>query len=557
MKKLLYSSLVILGTLLGSCSDDYLETKPENSPSPSDLFATVENAQYAINGLGRLHSNQFISTQGFSGEGGMIVWYGEFPGNDMNHNRHNSTWYNYANLNYAQSSTSTHSLYPWLYNYKIIANANEIINNIDGAVGDQASKDFLKAQAIVYRANAYLWLVQVYSKRWCDSNGGQTRGVVLRTGHEPDDLECATLAESYQFIYDDLDEAVRLFTSSGKDRPSGAENIWLPNLNVAHAVYARAALCREDWKKANDEAEAARKGFSLMTSTEYRAGFNAANQEWIWMAYNDNTQTLSYYGPFAYLASNSAATVTRSYGNVISNDLINQIPEEDSRRWLYGLAKDGDKNTVNQTTGRVTKGGLYDRYTKGEYYDRYCHTAAMSYYLNAVMKFQIAGGVADGCMVLYRAAEMYYTQAEALYELGRETDARNLLIDAVKPYQPNYTCTKSGTELRDEIRLYRRFDLLGEGHNFFDFKRWKLPVVRKTWAEGGTWPAVFAGDGHGEGATGGNFGPNDKNNWCFYIPSREIMYNKYVVWEKEPDNWAKGKEQAAGTSGDNEGKKEE
>lgn len=532
--------------MLTGCSENYLELAPQVDPTPELLMSTIETAKYAINGLGRLQTTQFMSNQGYSGEGGMVVWYGELPGNDLVHNRWNSTWYNYANFNNQQRTTTNISAYAWIYNYKMIANANVIINNIDNADGlgkedADETKQFIKAQALTYRANAYLWLVQSYSKRWCDSNNGQSRGVVLRlTGEEPDDLECSTVAETYAQIYSDLDQAISLFTESGKDRDSGADNVWQPNLNVAHAVYARAALAREDWSNANSHAEQASKGFPLMTSDDYRAGFNTANSEWIWMVYNDMQQTLSYYGPFAYLASNSTASVTRGYGNIINKQLIDLIPEDDTRRWLYGIPQEGDENKINTSSkpGNITAGALLDRY-KDEYYDRYNHENTMTYYAYAVMKFLRAEGIADGCFVLYRTAEMNYTRAEALYELGREDEARAILIESVKPYQENYNCTLSGEALRDEIRLYRRFDLLGEGHNFYDFKRWKLPISRKDWDNGGTWPTVFCGDGT-DGGSGGNFGPNDKNNWCVAIPDEELNFNKYVNYGLEPANWTKG-----------------
>lgn len=530
--------------MLTGCSENYLELAPETQPTPELLMSTIDNAKYAINGLGRLMSEQYIGTQGFSGEGGMIVWYGEFPGNDMIHNRYNSTWYNYANLNYSQRVDHTASAYAWIYNYKMIANANVIINNVDNATGEEKVEEtikFIKAQALTFRANAYLWLVQTYSKRWCDSNNGQSRGVVIRLGDEPDDLECSTVAETYAQIYSDLELAIKLFQESGMDRGSNSDDVWEPNEAVAHAVFARAALTREDWSTANTQAELACKDFPLMTSDEYRAGFNTANSEWIWMLFSDTTQTLSYYTPFAYLATNATGSVTRGYGNVISNKLVEQIPEEDTRLWLYGIPQEGDNNTINtsSTPGRITKGGLFDRY-QNEYYDRYSHDPEMTrYFAYAVMKFLKKEGIAEGCFVLYRSAEMYYTRAEALYELGRQDEARAILIEAVKPYQENYDCTLTGEALRDEIRLYRRFDLLGEGHNFYDFKRWKLPVTRSSWADGGTWPDVFCGDGH-NGGTGGNFGPNDKNNWCFVIPEEELNFNKCVNYGKEPDNWTKG-----------------
>lgn len=530
--------------MMSSCSDNYLQLAPESKQTPDALFATTEAASYAINGLGRLQSAQYFSYQGMNGEGTLCTWYGEQPGQDVSVNRWNSTWYDYANLNYvAIGGSYWQVIYPWVYCYKIIANANLIIQNVDNATGEESEKEFIKAQALVYRAHAYAYLVKLYSKRWCDSKNGATRGVPLRlTGEEGDDLECATLGETYEQIYKDLDDAISLFTESGKDRPSGEENVWLPNIDVAHAVYSRAALNREDWSTCVEHSEAARRNYTLMDSETYRAGFNTPNKEWIWEAFNDNTQPLHYYGPHAYMASNGVASVTRTYGPVISKELVEQIPENDTRLWLYGIPREDDNNVVSTSAtsypGQVKSGGLYDRY-QNEYYDRFNHDKAMVYYLYQIMKFQVVDGTSNGCWVLYRAAEMYYNEAESLMNLGREGEAKELLNAAVAPYQDDYSCDNlSGEALMDEIKLYRRFDLLGEGHSWYDCKRWNIPMQRKSWEEGGSFPRVYCGTGE----TGGNYSPTDKNNWCHMIPDNETKYNKYINYGVEPDNWTKGSE---------------
>lgn len=55
-----------------------------------------------------------------------------------------------------------------------------IIAHVDAAVGSDADKQFIKAQALTFRAYAYSQLIQLYSYRWADTNGGATNGVILR-----------------------------------------------------------------------------------------------------------------------------------------------------------------------------------------------------------------------------------------------------------------------------------------------------------------------------------------------------------------------------------------
>lgn len=118
-----------------------------------------------------------------------------------------------------------------------------------------------------------------------------------------------------------------------------------------------------------------------------------------------------------------------------------------------------------------------------------------------------------------RAEEMCLIEAEAACELGDEGTAKSCLMEIQGLRIPGYTCDKSGTALRDEIRLARRIELWGEGFNWFDFKRWNIDIKRRAWVENdptsGNWTTEFAHDT-----------PADCNNgWCMLIPYSEFAFN--------------------------------
>ena len=193
-------------------------------------------------------------------------------------------WQNLAKGNYFTSSTNSNIHVTWYYYYKLIRNANQILDNCKTGlanVAEQRKWDYIKAQALVYRAYSYTMLSQLYSRRWTDADGLQ-RGLVLRTTVNNDEMPCSTMAETFELIYHDLDEAISLFTSCGYDRPVDVDKRWMANLDVAHAVYSRAALIRNDWQTVITHSQEARRNYSIMTPDEYKAGFNTANQEWIW-----------------------------------------------------------------------------------------------------------------------------------------------------------------------------------------------------------------------------------------------------------------------------------
>lgn len=192
MKKILYTLGIIV--LLASCAGDYLDTAPQSSTGTTTIFETTENAKLAINGICRLMVTQYLSSQGFNGEGTIKTWYGNYPGNHFQ--KSNLTgWSSIINSLYHERNTSTYCYYPWFYYYKLIGNANAIIVNIDAASGSAAEKAFIKAQALTFRAYSYTMLSQLYCHRWCDSNNGTSRGLPLRIDQSTGELECSTLAE--------------------------------------------------------------------------------------------------------------------------------------------------------------------------------------------------------------------------------------------------------------------------------------------------------------------------------------------------------------------------
>lgn len=507
---------------LASCSEDYLETAPEDSTATSTILGSTDNAKMAINGICRLMTHQYLGSQGFNGEGTIKTWYGNYPGNDFQ--KSNLTgWASIINGTYHLRTDSSYDYYPWYYYYMIIGNANGVICNIDAATGAQEDKDFYKAQALVFRAYAYSQLVQLYCVRWADSNNGSADGLVLRLDQSTGAISRSSMSKTYQQIYADLDEAISLFNTCGLDR--GKDEFYKPNINVAYAVKARTALCREDWATAASCAQAARKDYSIMSNAEYLSGGYTPNDEWIWGVYEASDQTLYYYSYYAYQGSNSSASICRSYPCAISKELIDQIPETDVRRSLFGiptaeemaeLDKNG-KECISQSNGASTTGAFFKRMKADHAADLYS-TSLIFAYMQFKQRCEFTPG--GGSFSLFRAAEMCYIEAEADCHLNKEGDAQQLLFKLTSPRDAAYTMSKkTGADLLAEVKLYRRFDLWGEGFDWFDYKRWNEPIVRKSYKDGGSFHSTFAV----------TVKPEDGNQWTWALPDREKNYNELVT----------------------------
>ncbi len=504
MKKILYVFVGLI--LLTSCAKDYLDTSPTYSNATSTIFETTKNAKLAINGLNKLMTIQYLGSQGFNGEGTIKMYYGNYPGNYFSVNL--PGWAAIINSTYHENLTSIYLYYPWYYYYRLIGNANAVILNIDNASGPQTEREFIKAQALTFRAYSYFMLSQIYCVRWKDSNNGASNGLVLRLDTSIDPMPLSTLADVYKQVYDDLDEAINLYTSSGLSRAFNYD----PDKNVAYAIYARAAITRQDYSKAATMALNARNGYPLMSVTDYKKGFYAPTSEWIWSSFGSSDETLYFYSYQAYIAYNSSASAVRTYPKSISKELFEKIPSTDIRK---GLFLDPTGYTYTATTGLA--GSALKARAFSLYPDLYS-TASVYAYMQFKIKAEDLPGV--GNLNHFRSSEMYLIEAEAKYFQNDIAGAQQALITLNKTSgrDPQYNCTKTGTELLNEIKTYRALELWGEGFDWFDLKRWGDPVVRKDFAVGGNFISTLAV----------TVQPNEGNNWTWMIPIKETDYNSEI-----------------------------
>lgn len=513
MKKIIFS-IAFIGILLStaSCGSDYLNVSQGSGIGQNEVFSSTITIANAVNGIAKLMSMQYHpgsaspNDNKYNGEGTIKTWYGNFLGNDYMRNNYTATAF-IVNATKLQDPTALYDIYPWHYYYSLISNANAVIMAVDNASGDLHDKQFLKAQALTFRAYAYMMLVQLYADRWMDSNNGETAAVVLRVDCSTDPKPVATLSQCYTQVYQDLDNAIELFRTSEKEREKDCN--FLPDINVAYAVYARAAINREDWQNAAKYAKLARQGYPLMSNEEYKdGGFNTPNSEWIWSAYSNEQESLYYYQFFSFEGSNTpfSSMITRPAS--ISKELYAQIPTTDIRREMFLDPKSDVYNTTNNYASAALKARAFN-----EYSSKLNEKSYIFAYMQFKQQAKYAPGVGE--LNLFRSAEMYLIEAEAYCHMGltKEADARALLIELNKTSgrNPEYSCDKTGKELLEEVRLYNRIELWGEGHDWFNYKRWGLPIIRHSASAGSNFPTAFAV----------TITPEDNEGWKWIIPDAE------------------------------------
>ena len=125
----------------------------------------------------------------------LASWY--TPGNGS------GGWVNHRNDSYSYVA------YPFRMYYRCIGNSNALIDNIDNAVGVQADKNRLKAEALAMRAWSYFNLVQIYAKRYDSTAIPNTQlGVSMPLKATDQKLPRSTVEEVYAQINKDLNDFI-------------------------------------------------------------------------------------------------------------------------------------------------------------------------------------------------------------------------------------------------------------------------------------------------------------------------------------------------------------
>lgn len=546
------ATALLLSASMVACSSDYLDVPPVTSLDSSTITSSIEGAKtgyYGVCAAMYCQYTAYANYYSFNGESWFSSYYGDVTGSDYFSwiwaGRTNTFALNWTSMNNDQSWIP---LMGWFYSYTLISGANNILVGID-KLDESADRDFIKAGCLTLRAHAYFRLLQLYAPRWEDSNGGETKCIVLRTTPTVGDSPLVTMNEVLDQIYEDLDNAIALYEKWPSARRTYS---WEPDLSIARGVYARTAMLKHDYGKAQDMASKARVGYPIMSAEEYKGGFAEANGEWMWN--NDSApEDIYYYAWGSWYTCNGPYPTVWGYGpGAINYDLYKQMDPKDIRRSLFwtpdkklypGLSAsdfwnnqvvdpismnmNGKSNYMIQSIALmnrecvpnddVAKWGLPNQVsTEAD------AVGAVTVPFGAQYKFWCLDEYGSTSFPYMRGAEMLLTEAEAAWHNSDVTTAQNCLTELNSKRVEGYTCASSGDALLDEIKLSRRLELWGEGHSWFDLKRWNVPMSRRAWVAGdinsNNIPTTYAI----------TVQPDAYHGWRYAIPRYEIQYNQAI-----------------------------
>jgi tetratricopeptide (TPR) repeat protein len=307
---------------------------------------------------------------------------------------------------------------PYYAIYERIKGCNAVLDYIDDAIGTEQDRSRVKAEALAIRAFHYFRLVNLYGDPYHENPGGPAVPLKLNSSVEATPLTRNTVAEVYDAVLKDLQEAARLMDPL----PIVRKDFHI-NQPAIHILLSRVYLHMEKWKEAVEEAD---KVFELGGRVTNLTSITAGK----WINY-DNADIEWMYGS-TYL------TNTGAY--IPAFQFISTFSDQDVRK-IYGFLVQQPSNTP-----------LLDKFTN-----------------NAPTEITQA----------VRTTEALMNRAEANAQLNNLGDALKALNDLRRYRIIGYTdvsITDKATLLQ-EIRDERRREFCYEGFRWFDLRRYGRPAI--------------------------------------------------------------------------------
>ncbi|MGV7104918.1 RagB/SusD family nutrient uptake outer membrane protein [Flavobacterium sp. U410] len=460
IKNKIIKTLVIatLITSAVSCSDDFLDRAPQDTYSVDDFHYTNEQVISRITPLYfkpwfNFHNKAFFAITEV-GSGNMFTY-----SSDVN-----------SMVQFSITSSDPELLNAWKGLFAVVAQSNDLINNLRGKVGpavDAEVVDNVIGEAYFLRANAYFYLVRLWENVPIIEDNQNIESIQIPTNPRED---------IYKFIEMDLEKAIELLP----EKVRGID--YVSNMRVskgsAKSILAKVYLAESKYVEAQQMAgDVIGSGeFKLLGGTELpNMSFgdlfltaNNNNQEsifalqWVSSAnYGSGSNCNTQFGYSSYI--NEA-----SYGGVFgpSQDILGAYSSSDLRRKeTFMLPGDYYPNLITEDGGPLTVPSDINAQSSGSGIKKY-----------VVGKSTDASGPSDqwGMMTnntyIMRYADLLLIYAEATLAGGSSTTNASAL-DAINAVRARAGLSALTVMTRQDVLTERRLELAFEGDYWFDLLR--------------------------------------------------------------------------------------
>ncbi|GAA4838170.1 RagB/SusD family nutrient uptake outer membrane protein [Algivirga pacifica] len=432
----LFASFFLVFSLV-SC-DSYLEQVSPDQPTTDQTWVSYEAAEkYMASTYSYMQANGWRYHEYF-------YLPQNFRADDI-HPEYGTTAWSYLGRIVGFNNTASDGVpsVMWYYWYKGIKLSNDLIKNVpEMDVLTEEEKESMVAEARFLRAWYHFNLLKNFHEIV----------LVTKVAETPSELQLPGSSKEavYQQLEEDLSYAAQHLPAQWEDAYWGRATA-----NAANAYLGKILLFQGKWQEALTALDKV-SGHELVAGTEYRGLFDGSmemNSEVIFSG-AFTAQQMDALGLYHQLG------VAMAPGEINGGWHMASISD-----YYMNALESGD---IRKAATVVEHGETFDGETI--LFDDPEFNMSIKY-MESLESITTNRSTVD--LIFMRYADVVLMQAEALYELGRETDALSK-VNLIRERANLAPSSASGTILRDEIRTQRMIELVGEGHRFYDLVRWKI-----------------------------------------------------------------------------------
>lgn len=433
MKKILIGTFCSALVLLSSCDLDKFPSANISQETAWQTIADARNFRYGIYSY-----LQVVS-------GGLYTYAADYQSDLFNMTV--SSGNRGGDLHRWDFSNSQYDIEDiYQYNYTLINNCNNVINNIDNiTVADeeeQAEANTIKGEAYLMRAMAYHTLAVRFAKDYEPESAATDLGLPLVEVSDPNGKPSrSTLEATYQLIKNDIAQARQYLTTPGE------ANSEFLTVDVIDAFESRVDLYMHNYTEAESLAQSLISKYPLVNTAE--------GLESMWL--NDEASEVLFRvrmtvddrtNDFLYYLNWSTANEHWAPDFIPSQWVVDLYEDGDIRKHTSFLQDDVQCNDIQAADiyllNKYPGNPALDLSTEFEYYNMWKP---------------------------FRVAESYLIVAEAAYRANDEATA----LDALNQLRAGRNASAlnvSGDALFQAIKEEWIREFVGEGQRLNDLKRW-------------------------------------------------------------------------------------
>lgn len=454
MRKSIYT--YILSVIIFASCDDFLNVEPETSTTPQVALSTETDIVSALHG-----AYSILNDDGYAMEynviGSVATDDGKIPTDREAAGAANDR-IPYAYALDLTGQTTTNEL--WGDAYQIIAAANNILARLEEVEFEQSFEDRVSAECLTLRALMHFSLTQVFAQDYNFTSDQSHLAVPYIVATDPGSSPARnTMAEVYTALFQDVNDALSLFTSAGEEVLSeyrGGGGIYFLSTDAATGLRAKMYFYSTDYANALTDAN------TLLT-----AGYTL-EPTYTSSTYDNDGEVGTFVDQWYRLAP------------VLENEAIFQL-DVDSDDGSFANRSLIDIYTANNgNAAHAVSQDLINLYETGDVRLAWYHdeTATLGTDLHV---FKYPGGLGINAdahhFPVMRLTEFVLMAAEIEARNGNDGTAQALILP-ITARAGATAITSTGSTLIEDIITERRKELAFEGHRLYDLKRLQRGFVR-------------------------------------------------------------------------------